>query len=48
MKNANEKVISLMKEKRMIFLAENHSSVNLILFLTENIEHFYDEGGPWF
>jgi len=42
--NANGKVISLMKEQRILFLAENHASVNPILFLTENIEEFYNDG----
>ena len=43
-KNADEQIIEYLQSKKIVFIGEQHSTVFPILYMTENIENFYNNG----
>ena len=43
-KNADEQIIEYLKSKKIVFIGEHHSTVFPILYLTQNMETFYNTG----
>ena len=42
--DADDYIVELINSHRLVFISENHSIVNPILFLSENLEKFYNAG----
>ena len=43
-KSAADQIVEDLKTKKIIFISENHDEVYPIIFLTEHLEKFYEEG----
>lgn len=43
-KNADEQIIEYLQSKKIVFIGEHHSTVFPILYMTENMENFYNNG----
>ncbi len=43
-KNADEQIIECLQSKKIVFIGENHSTVFPILYMTQNMENFYNAG----
>lgn len=43
-KNADEQIIECLQSKKIVFIGENHSTVFPILYITQNMENFYNAG----
>ena len=43
-KNADEQIFEYLQSKKIVFIGENHSTVFPILYMTQNMEKFYNTG----
>lgn len=43
-KNADDQIMECLHSKKIVFIGENHSTVFPILYMTQNIERFYEAG----
>ncbi len=43
-KNANEQILEAIQQKKIVFIGETHTTVFPILYMTQNMEKFYEAG----
>ena len=43
-KNAHEQILEAIHSKKIVFIGENHTTVFPILYMTQNMEKFYEAG----